>query len=176
MQYKKDQKLETAKEARKCMVAHPGCRVQTDKGLLFKWSTDEAHFVNYVNGRWEPITPYTIDAPFTIIDDPNCSELSNSSTNTEWGSVRWDVHLDTKTKRGRLEYIFKGQKWIDFWYLNHAMKHICENAQQVKGEPPEWSAMDGFHCYLPLTETQEMRLKYALQIGATVEYLPKEGV
>lgn len=182
MHYKKGQQLETAREARRFMVAHPGCRVETDKGLLFKWSANEAHFVHLVLGRWEPITPNAVDAPFTIIDEPVVSAKNAQSTE----------RLDLQT--GEVRAVEKQPEWVPtikkkHWFnidevvawsnssLPEKLELIYRNAQKVRAEAPSWSAMDNFECYLPLTEAHEMRLNYALQIGATVKYLPKkEGV
>lgn len=175
--YKKGQQLETALEARRFMVAYPGCSVEGSNGGSYQWNNHACNF-EYLNRRarfWCRVPEYEIFhrdealTPFTIIDEPEQAERLDPQT----GEVR-PVVMANNTHTTP-----KQPEWVCLKASYHqaidALQHICKHAQQVRGNAPEWSALQGFHSYLPLTETQEMRLKYVLQIGATVEYLPKEG-
>ena len=69
------------------------------------------------------------------------------------------------------------QQFKSFGSYTGAMQHICQHAQEVRITWPEW--MERVETSLDHIDIEHKRAVertfFALQVGATVEYLPKEG-
>lgn len=201
--YKKNQQLQTAIEARRFMVANPGCRVKCTFGYFYRWSNGAAQFeVQTIpnNTPWG-ITGYPdeVTAPFAIIDEPEETERLDLQTGevrqvsalkaaiTEWKQPEW-VRVKVSQQNPPI-------RPMDDVHISEAvaLQHICQHAQQVRITWPEW--VGGEVEYLPSQEGElygelvgintvppvfpamydAKHIFFALQIGAVVEYLPKEG-
>lgn len=181
--------LQTALEARRWMVANPKHTVTDKYGKLHYWWDDfECKFFSEA----EVVIISDIFAPFTIIDEPTVRESRTTQTDPQTGelySADWvggkqpewvRVYVaDENPVRPKVGEPFVGE--MEYVWANKpekCLKHICQHAQQVRITWPEWeydrakemeSALDLFN------RKSRMKLLYALQIGAVVEYLPKEG-
>ncbi len=192
--YKKGQQLQTALEARRFMVAHPGCRVKDSLGYLWKFDIlSTASFVRFDQEQelWQTLACLdNHDAPFTIIDEPQyhtadaLGDAIKSSMVTadklkqpvEW--VRVTINPDSGQTHKPLQGFVPVSNKPAFIFDNErsALQHICQLAQQVRITWPEWSIYQVPHEYTIGKETELywlMIIEFALRNKATVEYLPR---
>ena len=165
--------LQTALEARRWMVANPKHTVTDKYGKLHYWWDDsECKFFSEA----EVVIISDIFAPFTIIDEPTVRESRTTQTDPQTGelySADW-VRVQVSAAAYGMT-----QTPTHRWAVtpSEALQHICQQAKQVRITWPEWSSTSTSEhkIYRHFANEVAMEIFFALQIGAVVEYLPKEG-